>query len=153
MNLQNLIRLASAFMMLFLPYAGHAQEAEVKEAVGMGMAEGTPDSASEQALAQALRDAVRKGAGVDVMSETKVENFQMEYDRILTASFGYVEKYEITEQKYDNKTQTYTVKIKAMVKKGAPGMDNVMALRLLVKRVESPRVLVVCDEKIVGYEN
>ena len=153
MNLQNLIRLASAFMMLVLPYASHAQETDVKEAVGIGMAEGTPDSASEQALAQALRDAVRKGAGVDVMSETKVENFQMEYDRILTASFGYVEKYEITEQKYDNKTQAYTVKIKAMVKKGAPGMDNVMALRLLVKRVESPRVLVVCDEKIVGYEN
>ena len=153
MNLSNLIRLAPAFMMLILPYAGHAQETEVREAVGMGIAEGTPDSASEQALAQALRDAVRKGAGVDVMSETKVENFQMGYDRILTASFGYVEKYDITEQKYDNKTQTYTVKLRAMVKKGTPGMDNVMALRLLVKRVESPRILVICDEKIIGYEN
>ncbi len=151
MKLTHLIRLV--IMMLILPYAVQAQETEIKEAVGVGVAEGTPDSASEQALAQALRDAVRNGAGIDLMSETKVENFQMGYDRILTASFGYVEKYDIIDQKYDSKAQTYTVKIKAMVKKGAPGMDNVMALRLLVKRVESPRVLVICDEKIIGYEN
>lgn len=153
MKLPNIIRLASVLLILMLPYSGHAQETEAKEAIGVGTAEGTPDTASEQALAQALRDAVRKGAGVDVMSETKVENFQMGYDRILTASFGYVEKYEVTEQKYDSKAQTYTVKIKASVKKGTPGMDNVMALRLLVKRVESPRILVLCDEKITGYDN
>ena len=152
MNLTHLTKLAF-LMVLMLPYAVHAQESEIREVIGIGVAAGTPDSASEQALAQALRDAARKGAGIDLMSETKVENFQMGYDRILTASFGYVEKYDITEQKYDNKAQTYTVKLKAMVKKGTPGMDNVMALRLLVKRVESPRVLVICDEKIVGYES
>ena len=124
-----------------------------KEVTGIGVAEGNPDSASEQALAQALRDAVRKGAGVDVMSETKVENFQTDYDRVLTSSFGYVEKYEITEQNYDSKAKTYTVKLKAVVGKGTPGMDNVMALRLLLKRVESPRVLVLCEEKIIGLDS
>jgi len=130
-----------------------AQDAGGKEVTGIGIADGDPDSASEQALAQALRDAVRKGAGIDVMSETKVENFQTDYDRVLTSSFGYVEKYEITGQNYDSKAKTYTVKIKALVTKGTPGMDNVMALRLLIKRVESPRVLVLCEEKIIGLDN
>ena len=153
MKLSKLALLTSVLLMIGTPLLLPAQDVEIKEAVGVGTAEGNPDAASEQALAQALRDAVRKGAGVDVMSESKVENFQMEYDRVLTSSFGYIEKYEITEQKYDTKSQTYTVKIKASVKKGAPGMDNVMALRLLMKRVESPRVLVLCDEKIIGLEN
>jgi hypothetical protein len=153
MRLLNSTIMAALLFVFTLGIQLAAQNAENREVTGTGTAEGNPDSASEQALAQALRDAVRKGAGIDVMSETKVENFQTEYDRVLTSSFGYVEKYEITEQKYDNKVKTYTVKIKAVVKKGAPGMDNVMALRLLVKRVESPRVLVICDEKIVGYES
>ncbi|MFZ2658089.1 MAG: hypothetical protein WAX69_24365 [Victivallales bacterium] len=149
----NLPIMAAVFFLFVMGIQLPGQDAENKEVTGVGTAEGNPDAASEQALAQALRDAVRKGAGVDVMGETKVENFQTEYDRVLTSSFGYVEKYEITEQKYDNKAKTYTVKIKAVVKKGTPGMDNVMALRLIVKRVESPRVLVACDEKIIGLDN
>lgn len=115
-----------------------------------GMASGNPDTAREQALARALREAVRQGAGVDVLSETKVQNFELEFDRVMTSSFGYIESYEVTSQSYDAKKQEYTVNIKAKVVKGRPQMDDVLALRMLVKRMKSPRVIIDASEKITG---
>jgi len=138
---------AFSFFLLQLP----AQEAsDGVEVVASGSASGDPSVAREQALADALRDAVRQGAGVDLISETKVENFKTDYDRVMTSSFGFVEEHQVIEQRYAD--GVYTVKIKAKVKKGSPGMDNVLALRLLVRRMGSPRVLVKCDEKIFGVE-
>ena len=115
-----------------------------------GVASGPPDTARELALTKALRDAVRAGAGVDILSETKVKNFELEYDRVMTSSFGYVESYEVTAQTYDNGKQEYTVTLKAKVSKGRPQMDDVLALRLLIKRMKSPRVMIEAEEKISG---
>ncbi len=130
--------------------AGAAAFAAEGEVVATGSAAGDPSIAREQALADALRNAVREGAGVDLLSETKVENFKTDYDRVVTSSFGYVEEHQVLEQSY--KDGIYTVKIKAVVKKGAPGTDNLLALRLLVRRMGSPRVLIKCSEKIYGVE-
>jgi len=118
-----------------------------------GSAAGTPDKAGELALTDALRSAVREGAGVDLISESKVTNFQTEYDRVLTSSFGYVEDYQILEQGYDEKSGIYTVKLEAIVGKKTPGMDKVLGLRLLVKRMGSPRVTIECKEKIRGIDD
>ncbi|OGV50338.1 MAG: hypothetical protein A2017_15330 [Lentisphaerae bacterium GWF2_44_16] len=121
-----------------------------EEVTVTGMAEGNPDTARELALANALREAVRQGAGVDILSESKVQNFQMEYDRVITSSFGYVEEYKVLANSYNPKKKEYTVKIKAKVTKGAPQMDQVLALRMLVRRMQSPRVMVECTEEITG---
>lgn len=121
-----------------------------EEVVAVGRAEGEPGKARELALANALREAVRKGAGVDILSSSKVENFNMEYDRVMTASFGYIKNYEIVSQNYDKAKSTYTVKVKAKVAKGAPQMEQVLELRMLVRRMGSPRVMVECTEKIAG---
>ncbi len=123
-----------------------------KNVIVTGMAEGTPDKAGELALADALRNAVRQGAGVDIISESKVNNFVAEYDRVMTSSFGYIEDYKILEQKYNKKKSLYIVKIEAKIGKKNPGMDNVMALRLLVKRMNSPRVVVEGKERIRGLD-
>jgi hypothetical protein len=116
----------------------------------IGMGSGEPDAAREMALANALREAVRQGVGVDILSESKVQNFQMEYDRVMTSSFGYVEEYQILSNSYDSKKKEYTVKLKAKVTKGAPQMDQVLALRMLVRRMQSPRVMIECTEDITG---
>ena len=145
---------ALGLCLLFFPIlssvALKAQDSEGVEVTVSGSASGDPSLAREQALADALRNAVRQGAGVDLLSETKVENFKTEYDRVMTSSFGYVEEHQVLEQKYAD--GVYTVKIKAKVKKGNPGTDNVLALRLLVRRMGSPRVMIKCDEKIYGVE-
>lgn len=117
-----------------------------------GTAEGNPDKAGELALAEALRNAVREGAGVDVISESKVSNFQADYDIVMTSSFGYIESYKVLEQKYDKATSIYTIKLQAEVGKSAPSMNKIMALRMLVKRMDSPRVMVICKEKVKGLE-
>lgn len=140
------MRFLSVLLFLFASYIVCAEgEVQVE-----GRGSGNPDSARELALADALRNAVRQGAGVDILSESKVQNFQMEYDRVMTSSFGYVEDYEILSQNYDKGKAEYTVKLKAKVAKGAPQMDKVLALRLLVRRMQSPRVMVECKEEIAG---
>ena len=123
-----------------------------KKVIVSGSSEGTPDKAGELALTDALRNAVRKGAGVDIISESKVSNFESEYDRVMTSSFGYVKDYKILEQNYDTENGIYTVKIEADVGKKTPGMDKVMALRVLVKRMDSPRVTVASKERIRGLD-
>lgn len=141
----------SGICLIVVSFLSTAQE--LKEVTASGSAEGTPDKAGELALAQALRDAVRQGAGVDVLSESKVSNFQTEYDRVITSSFGYVKDYKITGREYSAKDKIYTVTVKAQVAKGSPGMDQVLALRLLVKRMSSPRLLIQVKEKIGGEYN
>jgi hypothetical protein len=136
---------------LFAAYGVWAQE--LKEVTAAGSAEGTPDKAGELALARALRDAVQQGAGVDVMSESKVSNFQMEYDRVITSSFGYIKDYKIISRSYSEKDKIYSVTVKAQVGKGSPGMDQALALRLLVRRMQSPRLTIQVKEKISGEYN
>ena len=148
------MRILRNIVLCFILLAGCVLTAqELKEVTVTGSAEGTPDKAGEQALAKALRDAVQQGAGVDVMSETKVSNFQLEYDRVITSSFGYIKDYKIISKNYSDKDKIYSVTIKAQVGKGSPGMDQVMALRLLVKRMQSPRLLIQVKEKISGEYN
>ena len=127
--------------------------AETTTVVVTGSSEGEPAKAGELALTDALRSAVRKGAGVDVLSESKVSNFQSDYDVVMTSSIGYIESYKILEQKYDKDSGIYTVKIEAAVSDKTPEISKVMALRLLMKRMESPRVTVECNEKIKGTDD
>ncbi len=77
----------------------------------------------------------------------------MEYDRVITSSFGYIKDYKIISRSYSEKDKIYSVTIKAQVGKGSPGMDQVMALRLLIKRMQSPRLMIQVKEKISGEYN
>ncbi len=148
MNL--LLKAAYAVAILFISsFSGNAQET----ANGTGRAPADMPSAREQALAAALRDAVRNGAGVDVYSESKTSNFTMDYDTVMTSSFGYVEEYSIISQNVDKASNSYVVEVRAKIGKGMPQMDKLMALRTLVRRKNSPRVLVECRQNINGIEN
>ncbi len=138
-------KLLTGLFGLVLGMGVFAAEVEVSATAG-----GEPQAARELALAQALREAVRQGAGVDVLSESKVQNFELEYDRVMTSSFGYIERYEVTLQRYDPAKREYQVTLRATVAKGRPQMDDVMALRLLIKRVKSPRVMIESEEKFSG---
>ncbi len=58
-----------------------------------GRTAGDTTTAREQALTDALRDAVRKGAGVNIASQSQASNFTLDYDRVFAAAFGYVKSY------------------------------------------------------------
>ncbi len=114
-----------------------------------GRAPGDMKTAREQALADALREAVRVGTGVDVLSSTGVTDFTLDYDRILSSAFGHVKSYKIISSGL-GKDQIYKVKVKAEVEKGAPDAKNTLALRQIVLLKGSPRVSIKLDEQIDG---
>ncbi len=96
--------LTSSFLLLTSYFAAASVEAE-------GRAPGDMKTAREQALADALREAVRVGTGVDVLSSTGVTDFTLDYDRILSAAFGHVKSYKIISSGL-GKDQIYKVKVK-----------------------------------------
>ena len=133
---------------LFLVFIGlskiHAVEVTVE-----GRAAGNQQTAREQALADALREAVRVGAGVDVLSQSSVENFVLEYDRTMSSAFGHVKTYRIISSGM-GADEIYRVKVTADVEKGAPDAKNIMALRQVIMLKGSPRVSVSIEESIDG---
>ena len=54
----------------------------------VGRAENDSQSSREQALTDALREAVRIGAGVNLASQAKTSNFALDYDRVFAATLG-----------------------------------------------------------------
>jgi len=66
-------------------FIGQTQAVQVE---AEGRAAGDQKTAREQALADALREAVRKGTGVDVLASSGVSNFALDFDRILSSAFG-----------------------------------------------------------------
>jgi hypothetical protein len=138
-----LLLLTSSFLLLTSYFAPAASvEAE-------GRAPGDMKTAREQALADALREAVRVGTGVDVLSTTGVSDFTLDYDRILSSAFGHVKSYKVISSGL-GKDQIYTVKVKAEVEKGAPDAKNTLALRQIVLLKGSPRVSINVQEQIDG---
>ena len=125
---------------------GQIQAASVE---AEGRAPGDMKTAREQALADALREAVRVGTGVDVLSSTGVSDFTLDYDRVLSSAFGHVKSYKVISSKL-GADQIYTVKVKAEVEKGAPGAKNTLALRQIVLLKGSPRVSINVQEQIDG---
>lgn len=108
--------------------------------------------AREQALTNALRSAVRKGAGVDVISQSKVTNMMLKEDVVFSRSLGYIESYEILERSYDSVKQVYTVKIKAKVSAKPLSDKDELAVQLLLKRMKSPVFFFQAIEKIEGVK-
>lgn len=86
------------------------------------------NTAREEALAQAIRQAVEQAMGVYVVSETLVKNAQVVKDSILTKSSGFVSGYQILSEKTDG--DVFSVKIQATVSI-EPLVDQLAKLGLL----------------------
>ena len=125
-------------------FIGQTQALQVE---AEGRAAGDQKTAREQALADALREAVRKGTGVDVLASSGVSNFALDFDRILSSAFGHVKSYEVISSRL-GQDQIYTVKIRADVEKGTPDAKNTLALRELMQRKGAPRVAVRIRERL-----
>jgi hypothetical protein len=112
-----------------------------------GQAAGKGKIVKQQALADALREAVRKGAGVNIISSTKVTDYVLDFDRIFSRAFGYVKTFTVLSKGYD-KTGIYKVKISALVSKTSPGMNDYMAMRQVIAMKGSPRLLIRASGEI-----
>jgi len=119
------------------------------EVVAEGRSEGASISSREQAFSDALREAVRLGAGVNIASQSSTRKYALEYDRVFAAAFGYVKSYKILESGMQE-DGLYHVKIQADVGELDPSLNSSMAMRQLVYLKGSPRVALDLHESIGG---
>ena len=114
-------------------------QVKVVDSKGIGIAR-------EDALQDALRNAVGQAAGVTVASQTVVENFLILKDAIATNSKGYITGYEITGE--TKTTDGYEVYVTASVSLEPLEADA----GLLARQIGGLRFLVMFNKKKIGRE-
>ena len=112
-----------------------------------GQATGNRNIVKQQALADALRQAVRKGAGVNIISSTKVTDYVLSFDRIFSRAFGYVKSFKILSSGYDD-SGIYKIKISAQVSKSSLEMNDYLAMRQIIALKGSPKLLIKASGEI-----
>ena len=69
----------------------------------------------QAAINNAIRNAVEKALGTYITSYSQVNQGELIYDRITSASAGYVKSYKILAESHDPVTDTYKIKLIAVV--------------------------------------
>ena len=107
-------------------------------------AQGT-GSTGKSALLAAKRNAVEQGIGTFIISQTEINNFELQKDIILSRAMGSVKKVDILE-KIKRADGSYLVKINAIVSLASIKSDLV-ALKILLESMDKPRMMVMVAEK------
>jgi DNA-binding cell septation regulator SpoVG len=114
-------------------------------AKGMATNQKNVDIACSRALDEAQRSAVEQATGVMITSTTKVENFQVKMDRILSESKGFINGYKIKSEKKSG--MDCEVEIEADVSVGKL-RDKLTAVNLIMARKSKPRVMLVFKDAV-----
>ncbi len=132
MRLKNkLVLFVSVLILLLNVFVAFAEDQTVTVTGVSEIVNNNLETAKKKALADAFRNAVEKGLGVWVKSETEVQNFELKKDQILTRASGYVTQHEIIKE--GQKDGIYSVTIKAKVAVDKIGAD----FKQLVARVKT----------------
>jgi hypothetical protein len=120
-----------------------ADDVVIVEAEGEGVSK-------EDALKAALRDALEKGGKQEIFSDSRVENFQLMHDTIISRAQGIVKDYEILSEK---KIVGGTIKIaikakvsKSVLAKSWGEVQNVL------NQMGRPKILTAITERIDGVK-
>ena len=125
---------------LVLPGSLSAEVLTRVQASGLGfIAAGDQAGAFAQAKKAAMREAVEIGVGTLLSAETKVGNFAVIADQVLTRTEGYIRSYEILNQGAIDE-ETYEVEIEAVVELGNLHR-RLDALDLLISHAGDPYIL------------
>ena len=91
---------------------------------------GNTGSARNQALKNALRQAVEQGVGVFIDSNTLTQNYELVKDEIFSTSEGYVSNYEVLSEGAASDGTVFDVTLSVEVEEGRI-KDKLSALRIL----------------------
>lgn len=134
-----------------IPQEQGAQQTEAKEVVATGLGSimgGDVAHARDDAIEDALRTSVENAVGVYLTSETQVENYQLIEDNIYSKTQGYIQKYDVIREEKRNE-QLYEVTVKAVVKM-TDLKNDLDAIATLIRRKNTPRMMVMIDERNIG---
>ncbi len=133
------ICIGAMLVLLVLPVHAQQQAGDITVDVeGIG-------TSVKDAMLKAKREAVETGIGTVLISQTEIENYELQKDVILTRTLGSVKTYEILEQT-NRPDKTVFVKIRATVSL-AGIKDDLAALKILLESMDKPRMMVVVDEE------
>jgi len=122
------------------------QEGRMVTVQGMGsIIAGDRAKARDDAIDDAMRNAVEQVMGTHVQSSTITENFMLIQDNIYTQTSGYISTYEVTNEMED--TDMITITMRATVKESQL-VSDLEAIGVLMARMNYPRLLVLIDEQI-----
>ena len=128
--------------MVFLGKPSRAAVTKTVQAAGWGVViDGDRATAFERAKRAALRQAVEEGVGTLVTAATRVQNFAVIDDFILTQTRGFVRSYSILEKGIDQ-PYTYKVLLEAVVDLGKLHLQ-LDALAVLNEGMGNPRILCI----------
>jgi hypothetical protein len=105
--------------------------------------------ARDHAIEDAKRKAVEQGVGSVLSSESKVENFQLVFDKISSRATGYVSSYSIVSEQSDS--SLYRVTIRARVRM-ADLQNDISGILNMVETQGRPRVMVVIRDTKAGTD-
>lgn len=123
------------------PPAAKADDVVVVDAEGEG-------TSREAAIKAALRAALEKGGKQEIFSDSKVENYQLMHDTIISRAQGIVKDYKIVDEK---KVVGGTIKvlIKAQVSKSVLARSWGEVQNIL-QQIGRPKIMVSIQERIDG---
>lgn len=134
-------RILVTLMLLFMTGTAFSDDAFTAEGTGTGVNR-------DEALMAAKRDAIEKGIGMVLLSQSEIENFQLKRDIVITKTVGTVTNYEIiSETKASD--GLIEIKIKAQLSKSSMRQD-LAAFNILIESMDKPRVMVIIDENNIG---
>ena len=108
-------------------------------------AQGESETSYDAAEQDALRTAVRQAVGVALESQSKVVDFTLIRDAMITRANGYVRSYSVTEKRR-SADDTYVVKLRAECARGK--MDNdFLAIQSLIELMGRPQFSVKVEIK------
>ena len=118
--------------------------------VGPGLVEVTvrgQGMSQQEAMNDAKRKAVERGAGAEVFSNTTVQDFVLIKDTILTRAAGFVQSVKIDGKPTESEDGVWEIRVKAVVSvKGIVHMWG--AVTMLLQEKGHPKIMVFIDEKM-----
>ena len=133
------------FLLSLLPQNVLSQSSTIESQGVAAIVQGNLDISRDKAIEDALRNAVEQATGSLIENETLVENYQLLSDKIYSQSKGYVQSYEVVDEKAEE--GLYRVTIRATVASGELKND-LRALNILMHQVRKPRVMVLFKETL-----
>lgn len=120
-----------------------APETPARRLTVTGMAAGVDDKARDQAIQDALRQAVEQGTGVFLTRQSKTKNYQTLYDKIFADAVGYIKEHSV-EKVWTAEGVTFA-KVNAVVSTQQFQRDWA-AIAHTYEQQNNPRVILVIGE-------
>ena len=119
-------------------------------APGWGLAEdktvttvGMSDTSRADAVREAQRAAVEEAVGVFIQSESEMQNFVLQKDKIISRTQGYIKNFDVIKESAQG--GQFNVTIRAVVSLDQI-KDDLIAMKILLDSMERPKVMILVDE-------